>query len=168
MADVRPDSRGSALKQLALGEIADEAKIGGEEVVVRQVGQLDPAHLVENLILDFAGELPDSEELQIDGAAVAVIVADANDCGADNCLDTKFFVKLARQCLLRTFAGLDLAPGKFPLQGHNLVGAALAYEQLTITDDEGGRYKPKRRAWLARSGWVPGGVHCHSVILLKN
>lgn len=154
------------LEKLAFGEVADESEVGGEEVVFLQVAELDPAHLVEDLVLDFAGELPDSEELQVHGAAVTVIVANTDDGGAYDGLDAQFFLKLADQRLLRTFAGLDFSAGKFPFERHNLIGTPLTNENLAVTKDKSGRYKSKRRTRLMRRrGRL--GVHRSSVTPLK-
>ena len=101
-----------------------------------------------DVVGDFAAELMDGEELQIDGATMAIIMANAGDTGADGSLDAQFFVQFAGQGLLRALAGLDLAAGKLPHQGHGLIGTALADEDLTVTYDECRRYKTK--------GWTGG------------
>ena len=67
------------LQQLARRQVADQPAVGGQEVVAGKVFELDPAHLVIDAALDLAGELMHGKELQIDGAAMAVVVADAGD-----------------------------------------------------------------------------------------
>ena len=44
----------SGLKQFAGGEIADEAAVGSEEVVTREIAQIAPAQVVEDVVGDFA------------------------------------------------------------------------------------------------------------------
>jgi len=56
----------------------------------------------------------DGKELQIDGAAMAVVVADMRDRGADGRLDNPILIQLAGQCLFGGFASLDLAAGELP------------------------------------------------------
>jgi len=133
------------LEQLAGGEVFDEIAVGGEEVVAGQIFELDPLDLLEDAVFDLAGELFDGEELEIDGAAVAVVVADVGDPGADLSGDTELLIELAGEGLLGTFAGLDLAAGKLPLQGHGLVGAPLADEHLAGPDHQSGCHQTKRR-----------------------
>ena len=73
----------AGLKQFAGGEIADEAAVGGEEVITGEVAQITPAQIVEDVVGDFARKLVDGEELQIDCAAVAVGVPHMRDERAD-------------------------------------------------------------------------------------
>lgn len=153
-------------EQLAFREIADESEIGGEKVVFRQVAELNPAHLVKDLVLDFAGELPDGEELQINCAAVPVIVANADYGMAYDGVNAQFFLKLAGQRLLRALTIFDFPAGEFPFKRHHLVRAPLTNENLAVTNDKSGRYKPKRRTRLMRRrGRL--GVHRSSVTPLK-
>ena len=140
-----------SLEQFAGGEVADEAAVCGEEFVGGEVLKADPANLLVDLVVDRAGELVDSKELQVDGAAVAVVVADAGDGLANGGLDAEFFRKFAGEGLLRTFTGFDFSAGKLPQQGHGLIGAPLPDEDLSLAHDEGGRDK-------TQSGAVgPGG-----------
>jgi len=104
----------ASLQKLAGGEVADEAAVGGEEVVGGEVFKADPADLLVDLVIDFSGELVDDEELQIDGAAVAIVMADVGDGGADGSLDAKLFRELTGQGLLGALAGFDFAAGKLP------------------------------------------------------
>jgi len=71
------------LEKLALGEIANEVAVRCEEIVSGKVFEADPAHVVEDAILELAGKLIDGEELQVDGTAVTVVVANLRDSGAD-------------------------------------------------------------------------------------
>ncbi len=124
------------LQQFALGEVADEAAVCDEEVVAGQVFEFDPADFFENLIFDFVAEFVDGEELQIDGAAVAVVVADMGDFVADGGVDTEFFVELAGESFFGAFAGLNFAAGKLPLEGHGLIGSTLADEHFIAAEHE--------------------------------
>jgi len=76
------------------------------------------------------------EELEVNGAAVAVVVADVRDAWADGGVDAEFFVEFAGEGLFWTFAGLYFAAGKFPLEGHWLVGASLADEDAAAAEHE--------------------------------
>ncbi len=77
-----------------------------------------------------AGELVNEEELQFDGAAVAVAVAERGDAAADDGVDAELFVELAGERLLGGLAVFDLAAGELPFEAHGLVGLALADEDL--------------------------------------
>ena len=131
------------LQQLSRRQIANQPPVGCEELVVCQLFELGPAHLVEDAVVDFAGELVHRKELQVDCAAVTVVVANADDARADNCLDAELFIQLPRKCLLGAFPRLDLAAGKLPLQGHGLVWAALPDQHLPGAQNESGRHKAK-------------------------
>ena len=96
---------------------------GRQEVVGGQVFQTHPEQLVEDVVHDLTRELMNGVELQVHGAAMAVVVADAGNERADGGLDAELFVQLTGQRQFRAFACLDFAAGKFPLQGHGLVGA---------------------------------------------
>lgn len=77
----------NASEQLAGSEVTDQASVCGEEVVTGQIAKLAPAQVVEDVVGDFAFELVNGKELQIDGAAVAVSMPDVrhqcSDAGAD-------------------------------------------------------------------------------------
>lgn len=150
-------------EQLTLGEIADEAEVGGEEVVFGQVAELDPAHFVEDVVLNVASEFAHREELQVDGAAVSIVMAHAGYSGANDGLNTQFFVQLAGECLLGAFAGLNFATGKLPFQGHHLVRTALADKNLTLANDERGGYEAQGRTGRVGLGLALGDVHRFSV-----
>jgi hypothetical protein len=53
----------ASLQQLAGGEVANEATVGGEEVVAGEVFKADPADLLVDLVVDFADELMHGKEL---------------------------------------------------------------------------------------------------------
>jgi hypothetical protein len=50
--------------------------------------------------------------------------------------DSKFLFEFANERLLRRFAGLDLAAGKFPQAGHRSPFGALGKQNASITVDE--------------------------------
>jgi hypothetical protein len=90
---------------------------------------------MEDAVIDFAGELAYGKELQIDRAAMAIIMADVGDSRADNCLYAELFIQLARESLLGTLSRFDLASRKLPLEGHGLVWAALPNQHLAFAQD---------------------------------
>ncbi len=128
------------LEQFAFGEVADEGEVGGEEVVGGECRDGAPKHLVEDAVIQVAGEGGDSEELDFDGAAIAVGVADRGDAAADGGRDAKLFVELADEGSLGALAGLDFTSGELPFEAHGLVGPALADEDFAVggftTEDE--------------------------------
>src|SRR5277367_5708884 len=126
------------LEQLAGGEVADEATVGGEEVVAGQVAQVAPAQVVENVFCDFALEVLDGKELQVNRAAIAVGVAHVGYERADCCPDAKLFFKLADERFFCTLTRFHFAAGKLPLEGHGLVGAALANKDFVAAKYERG------------------------------
>ena len=87
-----------ALQQLAGGQIADEASVGGKEVVVGKVFEAGPADLVVDAVDDFAGEFMHGEKLQVNGAAMAIVVADVGNAGADDGVNAKLFFQFPGQC----------------------------------------------------------------------
>src|ERR1017187_9786966 len=113
------------LEQLAFGEGADEAEVGGKEVVSGQGSQRRPADFVEDAVADLAGEVPYGEELEVDGTSIAIAVADLHDAGADDGCNAKLLVEFAYQGLLGGLAGLDPAAGERPLQANRLIWPAL-------------------------------------------
>ena len=88
---------------------------------------------VEDAVIEFAGEVADGEELKVDGAAVAVAVAQLGDARADDGGDAEFFVEFAAEGLLGGFAGFDLSAGELPLETHGLVGPALANQNFSAS-----------------------------------
>ena len=156
----------SSLEELAFGKIADQAEIGCEEIVLGKVADIDPAHLIEDVVLDFACEFADGKKLQVDGTAVTVIMADAGNGRADNGLNAQLFVKFASERLLRSLTGLNLAAWEFPFEGHDLVGAALADEDLIFANDESCGYEAESWTGLVGLRGTLGGVHIRSVNLL--
>ena len=129
------------LEEFAFGEVADEAEVGGEEVVAGEGGEGRPADVVEDAVFEVPGEVVDEEELEVDGASVAIAVAEGGDPGADGGVDAEFFVEFAGEGLLGGFAVFDLASGELPLEAHGLVGFALADEEFggcgVRAEDEG-------------------------------
>ncbi len=120
------------LEETAFGEVADEAEVGGEEVVGGESREWGPADFVEDAVVEVAVEVVDDEELQVDGAAVAVLVADAGYAAAYCGGDAQLFVEFACQGSLGGLAGFDLSAGELPLEAHGLVGAALTDENLGL------------------------------------
>ncbi len=120
------------------------------------------------MVLNLTVKLADGEELEIDGAAMAIIVADSSDRGTDNRLDTQFFAQFACQCLLCAFARFDFAARKLPFERHHLVATALADEDLALTHNEARSYEAKSGTW--RTGWGAAlrVFHTISVNLLKS
>src|SRR3569623_2047551 len=72
-----------SLQEFAGGEVFDEAAVGGEELVVGKFFELHPFELVEDFVLEFAFERGDCVELEVDGTAVAVVVADVSNVRGD-------------------------------------------------------------------------------------
>ncbi len=129
-----------SLEQFSGGEVADEFLVGGEEVEFWEGVDLGPAEIVEDAVGEFSVEAVDGEELEVDSAAVAIIVADVGDEGADVGLDAEFLVEFAAEGLFRRLAGFDFAAGKLPLEAHGLIGAALADEHFVCAQNQGGHH----------------------------
>ena len=91
---------------------------------------------MEDLVFELAFEGGDGEKLQVDGAAVAVVMADVGDARADFCVDSEFFLEFASKGLFRAFAMLDFAAGKLPLQRHRLIGASLADQDSSVANQQ--------------------------------
>jgi hypothetical protein len=140
------------LEELACGKIADEATIGGEEVVFRQFLELHPFELLEDLVLEFALERGNGEEPQVNGSAMAVVVPDMGDMLSDRRADAEFFLQLAQKRLLRGFAWFDFASGELPLQRHGLIGPPLTDQDPAVPNQQPGHNKTERRADRARVG----------------
>ncbi|TCK73979.1 hypothetical protein C7378_1599 [Acidipila rosea] len=77
------------------------------------------------------------EEPEIDCAALAVGVPGVRHLAPDGSGNAKFFVEFPEQGLFSALTGFDLTPGELPLEGHGLVGTALAYQDLTPAQDQG-------------------------------
>jgi hypothetical protein len=80
------------LKEAAFGEIADQAEVGGEEIVAGEGWKWGPADLIEDAVVEVALEVVDDEELQVDGAAVAVLVAYTGYATANGGGDAQLFI----------------------------------------------------------------------------
>ena len=124
------------LEQFAGGEVADESAVGGEKFVLGKIFETDPLELVEDFVLQLSIERGHGEELQVDGAAVAIVVADVGNTGSDFCEDAQFFLEFAGESLFRTFALFYFPAGKLPLQRHWLVGATLADQDHSIANQQ--------------------------------
>ena len=151
------------LEEFAACQVLDEAAVGGEEIVIGEFFEADPGHLGENAILQVAAEFPDGKELQVHRSAVAIIVADVGDARPDAGVDAQFFVKFANQGLFGGFAGLDFSARELPLQGHGLIGTALANEHFTAAYDEGGGHKTERGPGGLGASQLLGSFHIPSV-----
>lgn len=125
-------------KEFAVGEVADESAVGGQEVVAGQAFEGDPADVVEDVIDDFALKGANGKELEVYCSPVAVGVMNTGDKGTDLGADSQFLVELASESLLGSFAGLDFTAGELPLEGHGLVDAALADENGVTAKNERG------------------------------
>src|SRR5262249_55913183 len=121
-------------EQFASSEVADEAAISGEEIVARQVAETTPAHIVEDVIGDFAFEMVNGEELQIDRTAIAVGMPYMSDSGSDGGGNTKFFFEFANERFFRAFAGFHFAAGELPLECHCLIRPALTYKHFVAAE----------------------------------
>ncbi len=102
--------------------------------------ELGPAEVVEDPIGELALEAVDGEELQIDRAAVAVVVSDMSDADADGSADAEFFVELAAEGFFRGLARFDFAAGELPLEAHGLIRTALADEHFAAAQDQRGHH----------------------------
>jgi len=141
---------GTPLQQLPGGQVADQVAVGGKEIVAGQVVEPDPANLLIDVVDDFARELVHREELQIDSAAVTVVMADSGDARANGGGYAELLVQLAGKGLLGTFTGLDLAAGKLPLQRHGLFRTALTDQHLACAHNERSSHKTE--------GWATGPI----------
>src|ERR1035437_591496 len=163
------------LEQLAFGEIADEAEVGGEEVVGGQRAQGRPADFVEDAVVDLAGEFLYREKLEVDGASVAIPVPYLRDPGTDDGGDAEFLVEFARESLFGRFAGLDLAAGKLPFEAHRLVRPALTDEHFGPTvlcgglaQNQGRDDQPERRAVCVAVSVQPANALFHAGVCLSS
>ena len=122
----------SYLQQPPFSQVADQAKVGSEEVVAGEGRKRSPLHVIEDAVVQVAIELVDDEELEVDGASVAVLVADARHAPPDGCGDAELLVQLADKRLFGGLPGLDLAAGKLPFEAHRLVGTALTDKHFGV------------------------------------
>src|ERR1039458_785547 len=110
----------------------------------------------------------DGKELQVDGSAVAVVMADEGDPGAYGRLDAEFFVELAGKGLVRPFASLNFFAGGLPLEGHRLIRTALADQDFAAADDERSRNETKGGSGGPGGGVWLGLFHSSSVNALSD
>jgi hypothetical protein len=134
-------SKNLKLEQFAGREVADQAAVGGEEFVVGEFIKFDPLELMKDLILEFALEGAHCEELQVNCAAMTVIMPDVRDARSNYGVNAQLFLEFAKQSLFGAFALLNFATGKLPLEGHGLVGAALADKDKTVANQQTCDYK---------------------------
>ena len=118
-------------------EVPDQSTVRSQKVEVRQVFQANPTHVVEDHIAQLAAELVNRKELEIDCAAMPVIVAYVSHSGTDDCVDAELFIQLPDQCLLGALSWLNFATRELPLQGHRLIGSSLTDEDLFASKHEG-------------------------------
>lgn len=144
----RPLSGGDAspLEQLAGCKIPNQSSVSGKKIVGWQVLEPDPAYLLVDVVDDLSVEFAHGEELQIDCAAVAVVVANPRDRWTNTGVDAKLFGELAGQRLLGAFSGLDLTSRKLPHRGHRLIGTTLPDQHLTVANNQRRGYKSQGRA----------------------
>lgn len=132
--------RGSTLKELAGGEVANEFAIRGEKVELGQGVEWRPAEIVIDAVGEFALKAAHGEELKVDGATVAVIVANVCDQCADSGVNADFLIEFAPQCIFWGFTRFDFAAGKFPFKAHGLVWPALADKNVVTAQDQRGHH----------------------------
>ncbi len=113
------------LKQPSLRQIANQPKVSGQKVIPGQGRQRSPLHVVEDAVVQVPIELVDDEELQVDSATIAVLMADAGDPAPDGCRDAELLVQFADQRLFSRLPGLDFASGELPFEAHRLVRTPL-------------------------------------------
>jgi len=140
------------LEKFARGEVADEAAICGEEIILGEFFEFDPLELVEDLVLKFAFKRGYGVELQVDCTAVAVVMADVGNVRSDDGADAEFFVEFAGESLLGALSLFNFPAGKLPLQGHWLIGAALADQDETIANQQSCNDETEGRSRRARVG----------------
>src|SRR5512146_1903452 len=124
------------LDHFSRGDFLYQRFVGFEEVELRQSLALDPANLLEDAILDLAFVRWNQEKVQLNSVSVAVGVSDGGDFRTDACVDSQLFFQFPFQRGLRFLAGLDLAPGKLPLQRHWLILGALTDQHLGAANDQ--------------------------------
>ena len=145
-------TRVARLKEFAGGEVADQAAVGGEEIVFGELFEFHPLELLEDLVFEFALEGRNSEELKVDRSAMAIVVADVCDARADGGKDAEFFLEFPGERLFRAFAVLDFTAGELPLEGHGLIGPALANQDLSVPNQQACGDETERGTGRARFG----------------
>jgi hypothetical protein len=120
------------LEQPALSQIPNKPKIRREEVIPGQRRQRSPLHIIEDAVVQVSVELVDDEELQVDRAAVAVLMANAGHAAPNRGGDPELFVKLPDQSLFGGLPGLNLASRKLPFEAHRLVRTALTDKHFSV------------------------------------
>jgi hypothetical protein len=139
-------------EQLPRSQFPDQSAIRRQKLILRQVFQPRPQHLRINLVVQFAVKFPHHKKLQVNRAAVPVIMADVRHPGPHLGGDTYLLLQLSYEGLLGALPRLDLAPREFPLQCHRLVRTALTNQHFPTPHNERSGNKPQcsqRRFWLA-------------------
>ena len=120
------------LKQPSLRQIANQPKVSGQKVIPGQGRQRSPLHVIEDAVVQVPIELVDDEELQVDSATIAVLMADAGDPAPDGCRDAELLVQFADQRLFSRLPGLDFASGELPFEAHRLVRTPLTDKHFRV------------------------------------
>ena len=137
-------------EQLPVRQVANQPAVGGQEVEGRELFELGPAHLVIDAVLHLAAELVHGEKLQVDCAAMAIVVPNMGDTRPDHRLDAQLFFQFAGQRLFRALASLDLAAGKLPVRSHGLVRPPLADQNFAAAHNQRRRNKAQGGTCWAR------------------
>src|SRR6185437_16021990 len=158
----------SASQQLAESNLADEALIGFEEIETRKIAAIDPADLLKNSVLHLAFILLDSIKVQLDRAAFLVMMLNGSNLLANDRRNPELLLELATQSRSFFFAGLNLAAGKFPFQGHRLILRTLANQQLLFPNDQGRHYLLQIPAPWRHSRTTVRNLHCASLKIVMS
>ncbi len=154
-------------EELACGKITNETAVRSQEVIFQQIFELYPLQLVEDFVFELALECVDCVELQVYCPPMTVVVANMGDARPNNGSDAQLLVELAAERLFRTFAGLNFSPGKFPLEGHWLVGPSLANQHFAVANEKPCHDEPKSWSDRARIGTRLRVFHATSVNALE-
>ena len=118
---------------MAGGQVRDKFAIGHKEVVCGEFAGENPGGLLEGAGRDvWLCELCREEmDLKFFGIC-GVVVPDAGNFYGLGERDAEFFAQFPCKCLLKRFAGADLAARKFPFERRSVSTAALADEDAAI------------------------------------
>ena len=105
--------------------------------------------------------------MQIDGAAVTIVVANVGNARPNFCVNPQLFLEFASKGLFRTFALFDLAAGKLPLQRHRLIGTALADQDKALANQQPCNDEAERGSQWSRVGDGLRFFHVSSVNALQ-
>ena len=67
------------LQQLSCRKIPDQTAVRSKKIVAWEIFEAHPFELGEDLVLELAFKRVNSKKLEIDGAAVAIVMADMRD-----------------------------------------------------------------------------------------